>query len=351
MQQIYYLIGDFFETNIKVDISWTNQFSMPDFKIDANYIPRRISELNEKKSKISPFIFCHLNLSRCSELFNWKEKKMHIWLESSDGIKINCQDPIVKLFHINRDRIILHYTVSPKCNSTAIIDNTIRIVIEHKNDVSLYRIYSGTIIKNSFSVSVTNTYNNIGFDNYLFAEQKTLQKITSENGKHCDQSITYNKINHCLQNCLRNKMNNTYGCLFVTTDLPIILQGDEHYIQYDMCPLNMPISYKKIQTMGNDCIKLCPEKCVFVYSNVYKTKIMKNNDKSTKMIYWVTSQVSSIEKYRMDIWELIYQLGGIVGVWFGWSALSVTSIAIYVKPLIKLLKCKSIYDIISTHHI
>ena len=32
------------------------------------------------------------------------------------------------------------------------------------------------------------------------------------------------------------------------------------------------------------------------------------------------------EQYVMDSWELIYQLGGVVGMWKGWSALSVISI-------------------------
>ena len=58
----------------------------------------------------------------------------------------------------------------------------------------------------------------------------------------------------------------------------------------------MKIDKIKFQKMKNECIKLCPDKCLFVYSNVYKTKIMKNNDNSTKMIYWMTSQVLYIEK-------------------------------------------------------
>ena len=33
------------------------------------------------------------------------------------------------------------------------------------------------------------------------------------------------------------------------------------------------------------------------------------------------------EQYVMDGWELIYQLGGVVGMWAGWSAMSIASIS------------------------
>ena len=339
MQQVYLLIDDFFEANLKVDISLTRQLVIPNFQLWAYHYPDRFLLEFIKKSHSSLFTLCRMNLSKCSELFRLKQKKIDIWLESNNQMKVKSQDPIIEFIGLDGNNYYtLQYTISQKWNLTSIMDNNIQIHIEYINDVTLYKLYLGTIIDDSLSRSVLNNYINIGVNNYLFAEQKILQKIISENGKHCDQSIG-NKVDNCYIHCLRKRVNDTYGCLFVTLEEHIILQGDEHYSQYDLCPYNINKSQHHIyQAMRNECIELCPDNCLFVYSNVYKTKIMKNKDKSTKMIYRVTSHVSYIEKYRMDYWELIYQLGGIVGVWFGWSALSVTSIAQHIKPFIKLLK-------------
>ena len=223
----------------------------------------------------------------------------------------------------------------------------------HKKDLFLFKLYLSTKYINSHNV----THNPIiiGSNNYLFSEQIVNQKILTKDGKYCEQNIHNYKLDNYLVRCFRKIMNNTYGCLpLMDIRIPILLNGDEDYILYNFCPDNFEISQnvsKIALKIMKSCTELRPPQCTFLYSNVYKTNIMKNTDKSTKMIYSVTSQVSYIEKYRMDYWELIYQLGGIVGVWFGWSALSVTSIAIYVKPFIKLLKCKSIYDIIIKNEI
>ena len=190
IQQIYQLIDDFFEANIKVDISLTDQLVMPNFQINAHYHLVR-------NSKSSSDILCHMNLSRCIEFYNLKYK-INIWLESNIGINIKGQDSIVELVNLNqKNKIQIYYVISQKWNSTSFMDNNnIKIVMEHKSDVNLKKLYLGTIIKTSLSRSVMNNYINIGFNNYLFAEQKILRKIMSENGKHCDQNIA-NELDNC----------------------------------------------------------------------------------------------------------------------------------------------------------
>ena len=96
-------------------------------------------------------------------------------------------------------------------------------------------------------------------------------------------------------------------------------------------------SYSKeieIYTFIFECINECRFNCEF---GLYKIKpfydfnpIYRNNDINVKIIPRSNILVHYEEQYVMDGWELIYQLGGVVGMWKGWSALSITSILKYL---------------------
>ena len=169
---------------------------------------------------------------------------------------------------------------------------------------------------------------------YLSSEQRVIRRLRSSDGRLCSQSHTNDdfEMDFCQINCITNEKYRLLGCVPIDGDTPVIIRNN-NYSKPRLCSDNnlMPnitISHR----VRSKCQKSCPPKCQTIFNNVYERKKFKYNDKRV-IIFEIRSQVTYIERYRMDIWELIYQLGGVVGVWFGWSALSISFLKNHLKPL------------------
>ena len=111
------------------------------------------------------------------------------------------------------------------------------------------------------------------------------------------------------------------------------------------------------ETILNSIDKFCfkpylETDCKITIYKVINDKILMRNYYKNDSRRWkinIFSKSSLIieyqQKYRMDWLELLYNFGGTIALWFGWSALSITSIFILFKQIsIKLFnKCLTIF--------
>ena len=103
--------------------------------------------------------------------------------------------------------------------------------------------------------------------------------------------------------------------------------------------MNTTINNVLIDKIMYSCIRKHPvlcEKDIFSIYNNYRS--IKSN--STKiLIYPKRNLVTEYHKnYILDFNDWVYNFGGIVGLWFGWSVLSITGAIFYIKSIQKILQ-------------
>ena len=173
-------------------------------------------------------------------------------------------------------------------------------------------------------------------ENILIIETSTMREQ-----KHCknrEQGIFSDTLReHLIVDCFNYETNQTYSCLPIHLNWYLIRwERDLNFLKYSICPINTTINYKLVNKIIYSCIRKYPEWCekdIFSVYNDYRQ--IKSN--STKiLIFPKQNMVTEYQKnYIMNFNDWVYNFGGIVGLWFGWSALSLTGVIFYIKSLYK----------------
>jgi hypothetical protein len=142
----------------------------------------------------------------------------------------------------------------------------------------------------------------------------------------------------CRTECFLENLKKLFGCLpFITHSFTAEI--DKHFISenYTLCEGN---TYINASGIDKDCYFKCIPECDIVYNS--KRVVMRFYEKANvtkvNLIPIDFPHLRFIETFKTDINELIYNLGIILGLWFG---LSPTSIAQLIS--IMLQKIKKIY--------
>ena len=98
-----------------------------------------------------------------------------------------------------------------------------------------------------------------------------------------------------------------------------------------------------------ECINPYFDVCrIIKYEAINNKKLIKSNPQngSFETRFHIFPKYSLIteyqQKYRMDWLELLYNIGGTIGIWWGWSALSLPSIIYLIKMILGMLNEKII---------
>ena len=198
---------------------------------------------------------------------------------------------------------------------------------------------SGTLLEEPFYL---NQINNL-------IQDSSFLKMISNNGKSCIEqkqglfpSTLYNMQDMLFADCIHYELNKTFGCLpAFKTELHIRLERDLSHFQYTICPINESKIYlnKMIEKTVKMCeisLKLKPfcEKQIFNVFNNHRI-----NDKNfTQINIFPKNNFIPVyqQKYKMDFNDFIYNCGGIIGLWFGWSAKSLSIALLYILHNFKL---------------
>jgi hypothetical protein len=187
-------------------------------------------------------------------------------------------------------------------------------------------------------------------ENNIFIDTYSIKKLENHFNERCVDVETpiyiEDKPEVCFHDCLNAQINQTFGCLLINNNNWnfINIEKDINELGYKYCIKDHSKSSQKIFKHFNHCKKQCQPNCNIIDFNVYNIlgKKSLNNSMIVNIIPKYGHQMNLIEIRRWDVWDLFYNMGGIIGIWIGWSVISVSSLMMIIvnqyKRLIKLIK-------------
>jgi hypothetical protein len=188
--------------------------------------------------------------------------------------------------------------------------------------------------------------------NNLFYSSNILRKISSyENQCHDkkDDIFENNFIDKSIIDCWIKNLNQTYSCLpIMSSYLWIPIENDFDSVGYKFCSIEKIGNKSQSLAILKKCKLSLESECNV---NLFETKstLIRLEGIHNRTIVNIIPEISIKPEYseslKTDLNELIYNCGGIIGMWSGFSAVSIThyTINFIFTKLSKLLKTLFIY--------
>jgi hypothetical protein len=282
-----------------------------------------LSMLALRKNRLNDF---------CSLLFtNWNSTQNNLTLNNRERFK-NLEKITIKLRRIKKIWLYMfHY-----CEQTHISE-----------------CYEAFRIENSA---------NFHFETYSIQKLNTIRYKCSEKINN-----SYNYSMNCFIDCIENYFQNFFGCLPIDSmKFNLILEKDLQTSRFKLCSkrnfFKNPNSVKKLKIDEN--YNYCRTQCIpdcnrlnLIYRTDFSLSINESEDIQINLIPMNKFVIRYIEIFQNDLNQLIYECGGILGLWFGiypvkavdlliYSIIRIKSylvlILIYSKKLILIIKIKLI---------
>ena len=175
----------------------------------------------------------------------------------------------------------------------------------------------------------------------FFIDSYFVKNLKSYRNDECiDQNIDlFNDdfADNCIIDCFNFETNRTLNCLPTNRiDSWIRVERDFNYFGYKLCPYFHNITLNSSQNIMIKCINNCKFGCNQQYLNVRKYEINGKNDRKTTINFFPKYIINFDfkETVKMDFNDLIYECGGIIGMWLGWSFISISSVIENIKIFI-----------------
>ena len=169
----------------------------------------------------------------------------------------------------------------------------------------------------------------------------TFIKSLSNNGKNCKDTKQglFTDIQQevdLVMDCDNQELNKTFGCLPLYKSANIFhLKRDLNYFEYTICPINTSFidSFENLETRNKYCRSKKKFRCETQIFSVYNNHRISDKPLSTQInIIPKNNFIPEYKQiYKMDFNDWVYNCGGIIGLWFGWSAMSVTGVVLFIK--------------------
>ncbi len=170
-----------------------------------------------------------------------------------------------------------------------------------------------------------------------------IECISEENQK--DFSEDY--FDFCAFDCVVRKVNQLCGCVPVYN---VSFYFNKNFLKnkYKFCEnCSVSLDNSKAFSIGNQCKKICKPKCD---SLNFDTKIQVSKHVSNKTILEIipmkTPSIAYIETWKTDLDQLIYNCGGILGLWFGITPIKAADLIEYIPKIYRILinVCKTVFQ-------
>ena len=367
LYQLIMIIKLYIEENRQIKIFYTNEikfnkislFIEPlfDFKRNNEYYTQFQEKiLNIQYGRIKIFqdhiynVFLQ-NLTTFKYITRFSDIEIECSIQLRNNINMDCGEIILSKI-INYGglmRLLYNIPADNFINSTKFLDLKQILIKVILPNYDKYPDYG-----NSFHILI---YNSI-FTNYspndrewlsiylnymnTFIVEPTYYRRLTHFGQQCnprvrplfDDSLT----DDCIIDCFQKRTFDKYNCIPFKR-IEGFIRWKKDLIENNKILCNQ--SYSKeiiLTTVISKCINECQFDCelgLYKFTKFYNyNPIYGNNIIPIKIIPRSNLIVQYEEVYVMDGWELIYQLGGVVGMWVGWSALSIAGFMnnIFVVP-------------------
>jgi hypothetical protein len=188
---------------------------------------------------------------------------------------------------------------------------------------------------------------NIYFYSYC-TESLSTSKIKCKRIDDKKLIFSNNREHDCNNDCKLFMFNQTFGCILsALLRNQMELDINKHLLStgYKICAQNVLINETIVNRIDFECFGKCLKVCNRL---VFKLKLKSNQislrNKTTKRINLFplnTIGFKYIEKLKIDLNQLIYECGGIIGLWFGFTSMKISELILfsvhYSVALLKLL--------------
>jgi hypothetical protein len=284
---------------------------------------------------------------KLSELvFNPRDiiKSCHLVIKSHN---IDCKTVDINIFHTNSLFIVnslfgnLNESEKLKLSESGIEENLEKIVITLNLSfakISFFQFVSSSKfhILDPYMIQ-DNTKTNI------YYSSNTIQKLNTKRYS-CDSSYNNDMIfgndfrDKCLTQCFITESNKTIGCLpLQLSDFFIPINNEIEFNKFQLCPINMSFNEKIIWNLRDLCLGKCIVSCSNKYYYIKGKMIGSSHQTIINLIPKSLPLIKYSETLKTDFDNLIYNFGGLFGLWFGLSAISISDLALIMKSLFEYL--------------
>ncbi len=158
--------------------------------------------------------------------------------------------------------------------------------------------------------------------------------ISEENQK--DFSEDY--FDFCKYDCFADKVNQLCGC-FPLHQVEFFFNKNFLKNNYKFCEnCSASLDNSKVSSIKNQCKKICKPKCNSLNFDT-KIKVLKHvsNKTTFEIVPTKTPRIAYIETLKTDFDRLIYNCGGILGLWFGITPIKLVDLMDYIPKIYRIL--------------
>jgi hypothetical protein len=246
--------------------------------------------------------------------------------------KINCPKPvyyysIIDLNHLNVKPLLfgdINETETSLLINIGIEKYLEKIVIELNTDFDIVLEIFQSIFEGTKLIGIE-----INEINNLFYSFNTISK-TSSHKNYCQNKMDgifgNSSRDNSIISCFLENLNKTHSCLpLISSQLFVRIEYDLKIIGYKFCSTEITGNLSQIGTIFTKCYESFDPECnVELFETKVKSTQFKGKLNKTILNIipqaWVKPQYS--ESLKTDLNELIYNCGGIIGLWSGLSAVS-----------------------------
>jgi hypothetical protein len=204
----------------------------------------------------------------------------------------------------------------------------VTIYLSHSNDITKFQFMPEPKMRTKLIFSFFSVRKLNSIDNKCISEEEL--KYFGED--YFDFFVT---------DCFFKALNQSYGCIFVSAvrvyfNTEILKNG------YKFCK-NFSVTLDSLRKINADCLKRSKPKCnsTNFNSKIETTKLL-SNETILEFIPQKTPRIAYTETYKTDFDRLIYNCGGVLGLWFGLTPIQFVDILKYLPLILKILISKSI---------
>jgi hypothetical protein len=269
--------------------------------------------------------------------------------------KIDCPEPvyfftIIDLNHLNVNQLLfgdINETETSQLINIGIERYIEKIVIELNTDFEIIlQIFQSFFAGTRLIKIETNAINN------LFYSSNIVHK-TSSHKEYCQDNLEGIFANSSYDNniisCFLEGLNKTHSCLpLISSELFVRIEYDLKIIGYKLCSTEIMGNLSQIETILIKCVKTFDPDCnVELFETELKSTEFKGKLNRTilNIIPKVLVKPQYSESLKTDLNGLIYNCGGIIGLWSGLSAVAIThsTIIFFFTKLPKHIKTSFVF--------
>jgi hypothetical protein len=177
----------------------------------------------------------------------------------------------------------------------------------------------------------------VTFSSFLTQKLSSFERkcVSEEDANNFDEQY----FEFCHYECYFKETNQTFGC-FPFIETTVIIERDIKRNGYKFCNDSVKPYSKSIEIM-NKCQTKCKPKCRSINFE-FKHQVLKHisNETILEFIPKKTPSITYIETLKTDLDRLIYNCGGVFGLWFGLTPIKTVDLIQYSFQIWIILRAK-----------